>query len=100
MEQPNHALEPPRVGPSCVGAERDNLVIRVMPDVGASQPRNPGSSAPVTGDLLFVHSEIRFVWGDRAATAQHDARHPLDSSITGDVKERAIDSVHGLIHLL
>src|SRR5260370_17064407 len=71
-----------------------------MPYVGASQPRNLGPPPPITSDLLFVHSEIRFVRGDVAATAQHDARHPPDSGVTGDVKERSIDPVHGLSHLL
>ena len=42
----------------------------------------------------------RLVRHDVAATAQHDARHSPDAGVTGDVKERAIDSVHGLIHLL
>ena len=32
-----------------------------MPNVGASQPRNPGLLTPVTGNLFFVHSEIGFV---------------------------------------
>src|SRR3979490_3304598 len=66
--------------------EGHNLVVGVMPDVGASQPWDPGPSAPITRDLLFVHSEIRFVGGDGAATAQHDARHPPDSGVAGDVK--------------
>src|SRR6202035_3653651 len=58
------------------GSEGDNLVVAVMPDVGAPQPWNPGPPAPVPSDLLLVHPEIRFVRGDGAATAQHDARHP------------------------
>ena len=61
-----------------VRPERHDLVVGVMPDVGASQPRNPRPRAPVPGDLLFVHPEIRLVRGDVAATAEHDARHPPD----------------------
>src|SRR5687767_3464393 len=75
-----------RGGVSYVGPKGHDLVVGVMPDVGASQPWNPGPPAPVTGDLLFVHSEIRFVRGDGAATAKHEARHPPDFGITGDVK--------------
>src|SRR6266700_7137120 len=44
--------------PSYAGPEGNNLVVGVMPNVGASQPWNPGPLAPVTGDLFFVHSEI------------------------------------------
>ena len=66
--------------------EGNNLVADVMPNVGASQPGNPGPLAPVTGNLLFVHSEIGFVRGDVAATAKHHARHPPDFGVTGNVK--------------
>src|SRR5262245_66675586 len=66
--------------------EGNNLVAGVMPNVSASQPWNPGPLTPVTGNPFFVHSEIVFVRGDAAATAKHDARHPPDFSVTGDVK--------------
>jgi hypothetical protein len=66
--------------------EGNNLVTDVMPNVSATQPRNPGPLAPVTGNLFFVHSEIGFVRGDVTATAKHDARHPPDFGVTGDVK--------------
>src|SRR3954454_24895409 len=83
----------------CAGPEGYNLVVDVMPNVGASQPWNPGPLAPVTGDLFFVHSEIRFVQSDAVATAKHHARHPPDAGVTGNVKQRPIDPVHGLPHL-
>src|SRR4029077_17401919 len=79
--------------------EGNNLVVGVMPDVSASQPWNPGPLAPVAGNLFFVHSEIRFVRGDAAATAKHDARHPPDFGVACNVKQRPIDSVHCLPHL-
>src|SRR5215475_1036182 len=78
------------------GPEGHNLVVGVMPDVGASQPWNPRPPAPVTGDLLFVHSEIRFVRRNVAATAKHDARHPPDFNVTGDVKQQPVNPVHCL----
>ena len=71
-----------------------------MPDVGAAEPWNAGLVAPDAGDFLFVHSKIRFVRGDVAATAELDARHPPDRRIAGDVKQRPVDPVHGLRHLL
>ena len=43
--------------------ERYDLVVDVVSDVGAPQG-NAGPAAPVTGDLLLVHSELRFVGGD------------------------------------
>ena len=43
---------------SPAGPEENNLVVGVMPNVGASQPWNSGAAAPVTDDLLLVHSEI------------------------------------------
>jgi hypothetical protein len=64
----------------------NNLVVGVMPNVSASQPWNPGPLTPVTGNLFFVHSEIGFVRDDAAATAKHDARHPSDFGVTGNVK--------------
>ena len=70
-----------------------------MPDVGASQPWNPGPPAPVTGDLFLVHPEVRFVRGDVAAAAEHDARHPPDLGVAGDVKQRSINPVECLAHL-
>jgi len=39
---------------ACAGPEGNNLVVDVMPNVGASQPWNAGPLAPVTGDLFFV----------------------------------------------
>ena len=66
--------------------ERYDLVVDVVSDVGSPQPGNPGPLAPVTSDLLFVHSEIRFVGSDGAAAAKHDSRHPPDFGVTGDVK--------------
>src|SRR5689334_22359700 len=79
--------------------EGNDLVVDVMPDVSTSQPWNPGPSAPVAGNLLFVHSEIGFVRGDVAATAKHDAGHPPDLGVTGNVKQRSINSVHRLSDL-
>ena len=67
-------------------SEGYNLVAGVMPNVSASQPWNPGPLTPVTGNLLFVHSEIGLVRGDAAATAKHDARYPPDFGVTGNVK--------------
>src|SRR5215469_5865453 len=64
----------------------NNLVAGVVPNVGASQPWNPGPLTPVTGNFFFVHSEIGFVRGDSAATTKHDARHPSDFGVTGNVK--------------
>ena len=46
----------------------------------------PDLLAPVTSDLLLVHSEIRFVGSDGAAAAKHDSRHPPDFGVAGDVK--------------
>src|SRR3954451_24852143 len=84
---------------ACAGPEGNNLVVDVMPNVGASQPWNPGPLAPVTGDLFFVHSEIRSVRGDVAATAKHHARHPPDVGVAGNVKQRPINPVNCLPHL-
>src|SRR5260370_7592929 len=67
-----------------------------MTNVSASQPWNPGPLTPVTCNLFFVHSEIGFVRGDAAATAKHDARHPPDFAVTGNVKYRPINPVHCL----
>src|SRR5262245_30231475 len=77
----------------------NNLVACVMPNVSASQPWNPGSFAPVTGNLFFIHSEIGFVRGNAAATAKHDARYPPDLGVAGNMKQRSINSVHCLSHL-
>src|SRR6516165_1971873 len=66
--------------------EGHDLVVNVVPDVCATQPWNAGPQAPVAGDFLFVHSKVRFVRGDVAATAKHDARHSSDLGVTGDVK--------------
>src|SRR5262249_52227189 len=81
---------------SYAGPEGNNLVVDVMPNVGASQPWNPRPLAPVAGDLLFVHSEIWFVRGHAAATAKHHARHPPDFGVTRNVKQRPINPVHCL----
>src|SRR6476661_5042285 len=83
----------------CAGPEGNNLVVDVMPNVSASQPWNPGPLAPVTGNLFFVHSEIRLVRSDAAAPAEHDARHPPDFGVTGNVKQRPINPVHCLPNL-
>ena len=64
----------------------NNLVAGVMPNVGASQPWNPGPLTPVTGNFFFVHSEIGFVRGDGAATTKHDACHPPDFGVAGNMK--------------
>src|SRR5262249_50049514 len=79
--------------------EGNNLVAGVMPNVGASQPCNPGLLTPVTGNFFFVHSEIGFVRGDGAATTKHDARHPSDFGVAGNVKKRPINPVHCLSYL-
>src|SRR6516162_10129528 len=67
--------------------EGHNLVIRVMPDIGAPQPGNPSPPAPVLGDLLFVYSEVRFIRCDVAATTEHDTRHTSDVSVASNVKQ-------------
>src|SRR5262249_54954430 len=57
----------------CAGcSEGNNLVAGVMPNVSASQPLNPRPPAPVTGNVFFVHSEIRLVRGNAAATPKHN----------------------------
>ena len=61
------------LGPLQPGTEGYDLVISVMPDVGASQPGNACLPAPELGDLLFVHAEVWLVRCDVAATAEHDA---------------------------
>jgi hypothetical protein len=66
--------------------EGHDLVVNVVPDVCPAQPWNAGPQAPEAGNFLFVHSKIRFVRGDVAATAKHDARHSSDFGVTGDMK--------------
>jgi hypothetical protein len=88
------------MAPSKLGTEGYDLVINVMPDVGATQPANPCPPAPVLGDILFVHSEVWFIRRDAAATAEHDARRASDVIAAGDMKQRSIDSVHRFPNLL
>ncbi len=71
---------------SPAGPEGNNLVVGVMPNVGASQPWNSGPPTPVTDDLFLVHAEIGLVRSDIAAAAKHDARHAPDLGVAGDVK--------------
>jgi hypothetical protein len=61
------------IGQSQLGTEWYDFVISVMPDVGASQPRNSGPSAPVLRNILLVHSKVRFIRCDVGATTEHDA---------------------------
>src|ERR1700704_3902493 len=96
LPHPTLALRSPLCVSSCVGSERHDLVVGVMPDVGASQPRNPRPPAPVTSDLHFVHPEVRLVRADGVATAKHYARHPPNFGIAGDMKQRTINPVHCL----
>src|ERR1700728_3801296 len=64
--------------PTPLATKRYDFVIGVMPDVGASQKGNPSSAAPVSGNLFFVHPEVRLVRRDAAATAEHDSRGAPD----------------------
>ncbi len=72
----------------------------VMADVRAAEIGDPRRLAPVPGRLFLGLAEIRFVRWDAAAAAEHDARNPSDAGITGDMEQKAVDSIHVLRHLL
>src|SRR3954453_17043501 len=88
------------LGSKYFSPEGDNLVVGIVANVGAPEPRNSGTPAPVAGDLFLVHSEIRLVWGDAAAAPQPEARYAPDLGIARDLKQRPVDPVHGLPDLL
>ena len=66
-----------------------------MADVGAAEPWNSRSLAPIARDLFFVHPEFGFVRSDGAAAPEHDAGHAPHRGIAGDVKHQPIDPVQG-----
>src|SRR5579871_202102 len=80
-------------------AERNDLVVDVVANVGGAQPWNASAGAPEACDLFGAHPEVGVVVRNIAHPAQPDAGELADRGRRGDVQKRAVDAVHRLGHL-
>ena len=80
-------------------SERDDFVVDVVADVGATEIGDAGALAPMHGDLLLARTELRLVWRNGAAAAELDPGNPANARSAGEVQETSVDPVHVLAHL-
>ncbi len=81
-------------------AEGDDLVVRIMADVGPAEPRNVAPRTPVLRDLLGLHPERPVIFTNVADPAEPQPGKAARTKIAGDMEKRAVEGIEIFADLL
>src|SRR3546814_2241683 len=81
-------------------AERHDLIVPVVPDVGAAQPGDSIALAPVARNRFGLDAEGPVILGNVADPHQSQSRQPAPGKDAGDMEEQTVEGIEIFADLL
>src|SRR3546814_12545806 len=83
----------PIPSPRAMQAERHDLIVPVVPDVGAAQPGDSIALAPVARNRFGLDAEGPVILGNVADPPQSQSRQPAPGKDAGDMEEQTVEGI-------
>src|SRR3546814_8618117 len=90
----------PIPSPRAMQAERHDLIVPVVPDVGAAQPGDSIALAPVARNRFGLDAEGPVILGNVADPPQSQSRQPAPGKDAGDMEEQTVEGIEIFADLL